>query len=345
MCWSTASTTASRASSCNARASRRASRARLHDPPTALMLDAPLQQSAWRFIVSHAGRPVRTSTLASFLNVTREHLSRSFAADNAPNLKRIIDLVRIVAAAELAKNPGLRPARRREHPRICIPVASFQHGASSDRDEAGVAHEIAHDRSRRAVRERARSQPRLVSIGRKDRDQSPARLIKKISSRERSKTLGRIVSVRRKVPKTMSVVAPPFGASHLRSKRCWTNFLPFNSTPMSHDIAVFRRPARTLRSAGALTVVVLFALVAAVRPAHAQGVPVVPDTSLAVRIDTLIDLPTAIARALDVSPLIAASEGVDTKRAIGATHGDRRVRADRFQRTRRSFVRTSRQRP
>ncbi len=78
---------------------------------------------------------------------------------------------------------------------------------------------------------------------------------------------------------------------------------------MSHDIAVFRRPARTLRSAGALTVVVSFALVAAVRPAHAQGVPVVPDTSLAVRIDTLIDLPTAIARALDVSPLIAASEG------------------------------------
>jgi AraC-like DNA-binding protein len=78
----------------------------LHEPPPALMLDAPLQQSAWRFIVSHAGRPVRTSTLASFLNVTREHLSRSFAADNAPNLKRIIDLVRIIAGAELAKNPG-----------------------------------------------------------------------------------------------------------------------------------------------------------------------------------------------------------------------------------------------
>lgn len=78
----------------------------LHEPPANLALDAPLQQSAWRFIVSHAGRPVRTSTLATFLNVTREHLSRSFAADNAPNLKRIIDLVRIVAAAELAKNPG-----------------------------------------------------------------------------------------------------------------------------------------------------------------------------------------------------------------------------------------------
>lgn len=78
----------------------------LDEPPRALALDAPLQQAAWRFIVSHAGRPVRTSTLASFLKVTREHLSRSFAAGGSPNLKRIIDLVRIVAAAELAKNPG-----------------------------------------------------------------------------------------------------------------------------------------------------------------------------------------------------------------------------------------------
>jgi AraC-like DNA-binding protein len=80
--------------------------AALDDPPQALTLETPLQQAAWRFIVSHAGRPVRTSTLAQFLNVTREHLSRSFAAGGAPNLKRIIDLVRIVAAAELAKNPG-----------------------------------------------------------------------------------------------------------------------------------------------------------------------------------------------------------------------------------------------
>src|SRR5512146_2214046 len=70
----------------------------LDDPPTRLALLTPLQQSAWRFIVSHAGKPVRTSALASFLHVTREHLSRSFAAGGAPNLKRIIDLVRIVAA-------------------------------------------------------------------------------------------------------------------------------------------------------------------------------------------------------------------------------------------------------
>jgi AraC-like DNA-binding protein len=38
--------------------------------------------------------------------VTREHLSRTFAAAGAPNLKRVIDLVRLIAAAELAKNPG-----------------------------------------------------------------------------------------------------------------------------------------------------------------------------------------------------------------------------------------------
>jgi AraC-like DNA-binding protein len=78
----------------------------LDEPPAVLALDSPLQQAAWRFIVSHAGKPVRTSTLAEFLEVTREHLSRSFAAGGSPNLKRIIDLVRIVAAAELAKNPG-----------------------------------------------------------------------------------------------------------------------------------------------------------------------------------------------------------------------------------------------
>ena len=40
------------------------------------------------------------------LRVTREHLSRSFSAGGSPNLKRIIDLVRIIASAELAKNPG-----------------------------------------------------------------------------------------------------------------------------------------------------------------------------------------------------------------------------------------------
>ena len=78
----------------------------LFDPPEALALSTPLQQAAWRCIVAWAGRPVRTQSLADALRVTREHLSRSFSAAGAPNLKRIIDLVRIIAAAELAKNPG-----------------------------------------------------------------------------------------------------------------------------------------------------------------------------------------------------------------------------------------------
>lgn len=71
-----------------------------------LGLDAPLQQGAWEAIVLAAGRPVRTDEIAAVLGVTREHLSRSFAASGAPNLKRVIDLVRLIAAAELAKNPG-----------------------------------------------------------------------------------------------------------------------------------------------------------------------------------------------------------------------------------------------
>lgn len=75
-------------------------------PPASLGLDTPLQQAAWRCIVSWSGRPVRTNLVAEALNVTREHLSRTFSADGAPNLKRVIDLVRLISAAELAKNPG-----------------------------------------------------------------------------------------------------------------------------------------------------------------------------------------------------------------------------------------------
>lgn len=80
--------------------------AALREPPASLELDAPLQRAAWRTIIAWAGRPVRTQLLADALSVTREHLSRTFAADEAPNLKRVIDLVRLISAAELAKNPG-----------------------------------------------------------------------------------------------------------------------------------------------------------------------------------------------------------------------------------------------
>ena len=80
--------------------------AALGDPPARLALDSLLQRSAWRGVVAQAGRGVRTEELARTVGVTREHLSRTFSADGAPNLKRVIDLVRLLAAAELAKNPG-----------------------------------------------------------------------------------------------------------------------------------------------------------------------------------------------------------------------------------------------
>ncbi len=81
--------------------------AQLHEnPPAALGLDGERRLSTWRRIVAHAGRPVRTAELALVSGLSREHLSRSFARSGAPNLKRVIDLVRLLSAAELAKNPG-----------------------------------------------------------------------------------------------------------------------------------------------------------------------------------------------------------------------------------------------
>jgi AraC-type DNA-binding domain-containing proteins len=78
----------------------------LGDPPESLGLITDVQHDAWRAIVSFAGTPVTTVILASALGLSREHLSRKFAAGGGPNLKRIIDLVRLLAAAELSKNPG-----------------------------------------------------------------------------------------------------------------------------------------------------------------------------------------------------------------------------------------------
>lgn len=71
-----------------------------------LGLSTPLQAQVWRLVLAHGGRTVRTEELAAAVGLTREHLSRRFAADGAPNLKRIIDLVRLLSASELAKNPG-----------------------------------------------------------------------------------------------------------------------------------------------------------------------------------------------------------------------------------------------
>lgn len=80
--------------------------ASLVDADQALGLTDELQRAVWRLVLAHGGRTVRTEAIAASVQLTREHLSRRFSADGAPNLKRVIDLTRILAAADLAKNPG-----------------------------------------------------------------------------------------------------------------------------------------------------------------------------------------------------------------------------------------------
>ncbi len=78
----------------------------LADAPRMLRLTEPLQQAAWSVLVGEVERPIRTTTLAKLLKVSREHLSRQFGAGGAPNLKRVIDLTRVACAAQLLANPG-----------------------------------------------------------------------------------------------------------------------------------------------------------------------------------------------------------------------------------------------
>ncbi|MBM3908239.1 MAG: helix-turn-helix domain-containing protein [Gemmatimonadetes bacterium] len=106
----------------------------LRDLHVDLGLDAPLQRQAWEFAVSHGGRPVRTDAIAQAAGVTREHLSRAFSASGAPNLKRVIDLVRLLAAAELAKNPGYDLA----DVATVLDFASPSHLASTAQRVAGI---------------------------------------------------------------------------------------------------------------------------------------------------------------------------------------------------------------
>ncbi|HTO73541.1 MAG TPA: AraC family transcriptional regulator [Gemmatimonadales bacterium] len=84
-------------------------RRQLAEGPKLLRLTDPLQRRAWDLIVESVDHPARTSELARALEVSREHLSRQFGAGGAPNLKRVIDLVRIVTAAQLLGNPAFEP--------------------------------------------------------------------------------------------------------------------------------------------------------------------------------------------------------------------------------------------
>jgi AraC-like DNA-binding protein len=83
-----------------------ARRRALADAPRVLRLTERIQRAAWDLLLGEVERPTRTSVLAKRLHVSREHLSRQFAAGGAPNLKRVIDLTRIACAAQLLGNPG-----------------------------------------------------------------------------------------------------------------------------------------------------------------------------------------------------------------------------------------------
>lgn len=71
----------------------------------------PIQGQVWTTLVRGAGAPVRTADLAASMQVSREHLSRQFAAGGAPTLKRTMDLVRVATASQLLANPGYTVSR------------------------------------------------------------------------------------------------------------------------------------------------------------------------------------------------------------------------------------------
>ena len=117
-----------------ARTAQVARRAALADAPKLLRLTDRLQLAAWDEVLRRVGVPTQTAHLAQALRVTREHLSREFAAGGAPNLKRVIDLARTACAADLLGNPGYTV---RGVVRI-LGYASASHLAAAARRVAGV---------------------------------------------------------------------------------------------------------------------------------------------------------------------------------------------------------------
>ena len=78
----------------------------LAEAPRLLRLREPLQQQTWQLLIGGVGRPPRTAVLARALGMSREHLSRQFAAGGAPNLKRVSDLLTVQSALRLLGNAG-----------------------------------------------------------------------------------------------------------------------------------------------------------------------------------------------------------------------------------------------
>lgn len=118
-----------------ARGAERARRGAVVEAPRRLRLTEPLQQRAWSEIVARVGSRTTATSVARAMGVSREHLSREFGAGGAPNLKRVIDLVRVCWAADLLANPGYSVARVSR----ILRYSSSSHLASAARRVAGVA--------------------------------------------------------------------------------------------------------------------------------------------------------------------------------------------------------------
>ncbi len=71
-----------------------------------LDLTDDLQRKVWQLIIVNAPHRIDTAWIAGEFDVRRETLSRRFASGGAPSLKRAIDAVRLVAVAQLLRNPG-----------------------------------------------------------------------------------------------------------------------------------------------------------------------------------------------------------------------------------------------
>jgi AraC-like DNA-binding protein len=110
-------------------------RAALAHAPRMLNLLEPLQVKVWDILVREADGQLQTESLAQRFEISREHLSRQFAAGGAPNLKRAVDLSRIVCAAQLLRNPGYSQA---DVSRI-LSFSSASHLGRTARRVAGVS--------------------------------------------------------------------------------------------------------------------------------------------------------------------------------------------------------------
>jgi len=133
-----------------ARTAQVARREALADAPKLLRLTDRLQLAAWEEVLRRVGVPTQTAHVAQALRVTREHLSRQFAAGGAPNLKRVIDLARTACAADLLGNPGYTV---RQVVRI-LGYASPSHLAGAARRVAGASPQELREAGPRGVLQR-----------------------------------------------------------------------------------------------------------------------------------------------------------------------------------------------